>query len=141
MRVTPLPPLKKEGEEMGGREPESRDGLLEVREKLVKKEITRLKKLYKDIPENQKKLTEGLIIQAARLRVLLDEMWVDITENGDYDLFSQSDKQEPYERERPVAKMYNSRNDSYCRILKQLSDILPEEMPDDPDEAEGCGLL
>lgn len=126
---------------MGGREPESRDGLLEVREKLVKKEITRLKKLYKDIPENQKKLTEGLIIQAARLRVLLDEMWVDITENGDYDLFSQSDKQEPYERERPVAKMYNSRNDSYCRILKQLSDILPEEMPDDPDEAEGCGLL
>lgn len=126
---------------MGGRELESRDGLLEERERLVKKEKMRLQKLYKDIPEKQKKLTEGLIVQAARLRILLDEMWVDITENGDYDLFSQSEKQDPYERERPVAKMYNSRNDSYCRILKQLSDILPEEKPDDSDEAEGCGLL
>lgn len=126
---------------MGNRELECRNGLLEIREKLVKKEKARLQKLYKNIPENQKKLTEGLIVQAARLRVLLDEMWVDITENGDYDLFSQSDKQEPYERERPVAKMYNSRNDSYCRILKQLSDILPEEKNNEPDEPEGCGLI
>lgn len=126
---------------MGNRETECRDGLLEVREGLVKREKARLRKLYKDIPENQKKLTEGLITQAARLRVLLDEMWVDITENGDYDMFSQSDKQEPYERERPVAKMYNSRNDSYCRILKQLSDILPEEKAHDPEEPEGCGLI
>lgn len=126
---------------MGSREMESRDGLLEEREKLVKKEKARLQKLYKDMPENQKKLTEGLIVQAARLRVLLDEMWVDITENGDYDLFSQSDKQEPYERERPAAKMYNSRNDSYCRILKQLSEILPEEKPSGPGAAPGCDLI
>lgn len=126
---------------MGNRETEGRDGLLEIREGLVKREKARLRRLYKDIPGNQKKLTEGLITQAARLRVLLDEMWIDITENGDYDMFSQSDKQEPYERERPVAKMYNSRNDSYCRILKQLSDILPEEKERDPEEPEGCGLI
>lgn len=57
---------------------------LELRERLVKIEKQRLQELYKNIPENQKKLTEGLIIQAARLRILLDEMWIDITENGDY---------------------------------------------------------
>ena len=50
------------------------------------------------------KVVEGLIIQAARLRVLLNEMWMDISENGDYEMFSQSDKTEPYERERPVAR-------------------------------------
>lgn len=126
---------------MGSREPECRDGLLEERERLVKKERERLNRLYKNIPANQKKLTEGLIIQAARLRVLLDEMWIDITENGDYDLFSQSEKQEPYERERPIAKMYNSRNDSYCRIIKQLSDILPDERADDLHDPEGSGLI
>lgn len=126
---------------MENRERENRDGLLEERERLVKKEKIRLQKLYKDIPENQKRLTEGLIIQAARLRILLDEMWVDITEYGDYDLFSQSDKQEPYERERPIAKMYNSRNDSYCRILKQLSDILPEEKPDPSDKPGESDLV
>ena len=113
---------------------------LELRERLVKIEKQRLQELYKNIPENQKKLTEGLIIQAARLRILLDEMWIDITENGDYEMFSQSEKQTPYERERPVAKMYNSRNDSYCRILKQLSDILPEE-PDDSKESEESDLI
>ena len=43
------------------------------------------------------KVVEGLIIQAARLRVLLNEMWMDISENGDYEMFSQSDKTEPYE--------------------------------------------
>lgn len=122
-------------------EPESYSGdqeKLEIREKLVKKEKKRIQQLYKNIPENQKKLTEGLIVQAARLRVLLDEMWIDITENGDYEMFSQSEKQAPYERERPVAKMYNSRNDSYCRIIKQLSDILPEEPepPKKPDRSE-----
>lgn len=100
---------------------------LEARNILVGAEESRLRELYRDIPENKKKAVEGLIIQAARLRVLLNEMWEDITNNGDYNLFSQSDKQEPYERERPVAKLYNARNDSYLRIIKQLTDFLPED--------------
>lgn len=130
---------------MGQSEKATDDGGLDrlaKRESLVKKEKSRLDKLYKDIPENQKKLSAGLIIQAARLRVLLDEMWIDITKNGDYELFSQSDKQEPYERERPVAKLYNARNDSYYRIIKQLSDILPEENKDkEKPEDNGSDLL
>ncbi|MBF0843185.1 hypothetical protein IR117_01025, partial [Streptococcus danieliae] len=43
---------------------------LEEREKLVKKELSRLRKLFVDIPENKKKVSEGLMIQAARLRIL-----------------------------------------------------------------------
>jgi len=54
-------------------------------------------------------------------------MWIDISEKGDYELFSQSENQAPYERERPVAKQYNSRDQSYQRIIKQLTDYLPEE--------------
>lgn len=113
-------------EKLDGREKPDGKERLEIREKLVKKEKGRLTKLYKEIPENKKKIVEGLIIQAARLRILLDEMWIDITENGDYEMFSQSEKQDPYERERPIAKLYNARNDSYYRIIKQLSDFLPE---------------
>lgn len=90
---------------------------LEEREILVKKEKNRLSRLFKDIPENKKKAVQGLIIQAARLRVLLDEMWMDISENGDYELFSQSEKQAPYERERPVAKLYNSRDAAIRKSL------------------------
>lgn len=104
---------------------------LEERDKLVKKEKNRLMRLFKNIPENKKKAVQGLIIQAARLRVLLDEMWEDISENGDYEMFSQSEKQEPYERERPVAKLYNSRDVSYQRVIKQLTDLIQESTEED----------
>lgn len=115
---------------------------LDNREKLAKREKNRLQKLYKDIPDSKKKVVEGLIVQAARLRVLLDEMWVDITEKGDYELFCQSEKQEPYERERPVAKLYNSRNDSYQRIVKQLIDLLPEQPKlDEGGKLDGSDLI
>lgn len=100
---------------------------LKVRDALVKKEKNRLNRLFKDVPKNKLKTAEGLIIQAARLRVLLDEMWIDITENGDVEMFSQSEKLDPYERERPIAKLYNSRDQSYQRIIKQLTDLIPEE--------------
>jgi len=97
------------------------------REVLVTKEKNRLKRLFKNIPQNKLRVVEGLIVQAARLRILLNEMWIDISENGDYEMFSQSDKAEPYERERPVARLYNTRDQSYQRIIKQLTDLLPDE--------------
>ncbi|PDZ96296.1 hypothetical protein CON36_22665 [Bacillus cereus] len=97
------------------------------REAQVNKEKNRLRGLFKDIPHSKLKVVEGLIVQAARLRVLLNEMWVDISENGDYEMFSQSDKTEPYERERPVARLYNNRDQAYQRIIKQLTDLLPED--------------
>lgn len=115
---------------------------LDDRDVLVMKEKNRLNRLFKEIPPNKKKAVEGLIIQAARLRVLLNEMWVNISENGDYEMFSQSDKQEPYERERPIAKLYNSRDISYQRIIKQLTDLLPEiESNLNGPEKDGSDLI
>lgn len=118
MTPTPYKTQKKRGELMNK---------LKVRDALVKKEKNRLNRLFKDVPKNKLKTAEGLIIQAARLRVLLDEMWIDITENGDVEMFNQSEKLDPYERERPIAKLYNSRDQSYQRIIKQLTDLIPEE--------------
>src|SRR5699024_9105508 len=92
-----------------------------------KKGKNRLKRIFSNIESNQMQVDSGLITQAARLRVLLDEMWEDITNGGDYELFSQSEKVEPYERERPVAKLYNSRDQSYQKVIKQLVELLPKE--------------
>lgn len=100
---------------------------LKERNKLVKKEEKRLNKIFSEIDEDKKKVVSGLITQASRLKILLDEMWIDISEKGDYELFSQSENQLPYERERPVAKQYNSRDQSYQRVIKQLTDYLPQE--------------
>src|SRR5699024_8364029 len=72
---------------------------LESRNELVKKEKNRLKRIFSNIDSNQMQVVSGLITQAARLRVLLDEMWEDITKCREYHLLWQSEKVSPYERE------------------------------------------
>lgn len=97
-------------------------------------EIRRLKRLYSKIPANKKALADGLIVQAARLRVRLNKLWLDIEEHGETELFSQSEKTEPYERERPSARLFTSTDKNYQSIIKQLNDMLPAEEVNDFDE-------
>lgn len=52
-------------------------------EKRVNEEEKRIAQLFETIPKNLKELVEGLITQAARLKVLLDDNWKDILQNGD----------------------------------------------------------
>src|SRR5699024_6301158 len=110
---------------------------LESRNELVKKEKNRLKRIFSNIDSNQMQVVSGLITQAARLRVLLDELWEDITSGRHYESFSQSEKVEPSERERPVAKFYNSRDQSYKEVIKQLVELLAnEEQQEATDDME-----
>ena len=103
-------------------------------DKEVKKEVSRLKKIYKDIDKKDMAAVEGLIVQAARLRISLDIMWEDISVNGDTELFTQSEKTDPYERERPVARLFNARDKNYQTIIKILNDKLPEKKAEDAAE-------
>jgi transcriptional regulator with XRE-family HTH domain len=93
-------------------------------------ETKRLKDLFKSIPETQLNVAEGLITQAARLRILLDDNWKDILENGEYEKFSQSENQVPYDRKRPIVENYDNRDKTYQSIIKQLNDLLPQSKPD-----------
>lgn len=97
-----------------------------------KSEITRLSRIYEGLPPNQMKVVEGLIVEAARLRVRLDYLWRDLQENGETELFTQSEKTEPYERERPQSRTYTATNKSYQAIIKQLSDLCPPSDEEDP---------
>jgi len=103
-------------------------------EKKVNKEFKRLKEIYKDLPKDDISLVDGLLVEAARLRISLDNLWFDICINGDVELFTQSDKTEPYERERPAARLYNARNKAYQTIIKQLNDLRPEANNKESDE-------
>lgn len=88
-------------------------------------EIKRLTRIYKNLPPNQFAVAQGLIVQAARLRVRLDQLWKDIQENGEIEMFNQSDKTEPYERERPAARLFTATDKNYQSIIKQLNDLTP----------------
>ncbi|MFD2628794.1 hypothetical protein [Oceanobacillus kapialis] len=99
-------------------------------ESRVETEAKRLKNLFKSIPKNELDVAEGLITQAARLRVLLDDNWKDILENGEYEKFKQSESQVPYDRKRPIVENYDNRDKTYQAIIKQLTDLLPQQKHD-----------
>ena len=97
-----------------------------------KAEIKRLSELFQNLPANQRKVVDGLIVEAARLRVRLDYLWSDLQENGETEQFTQSEKTEPYERERPQSRTYTATNKSYQAIIKQLSELCPAESEENP---------
>lgn len=99
----------------------------DVMEHRVEEEAKRLNELLVDVPKKELDSVDGLITQAARLRVLLDDNWKDIVENGEYELFSQSKDQKPYERKRPIVETYDNRDKTYKDIIRQLTELLPTQ--------------
>ena len=95
----------------------------------INAEIKRLGGLYKNIETRLKKVIEGLIQRAAYMRVTLEDYESDLDRDGYVELFSQSPNMDPYERERPVARLYNTMNKNYQCIMKQLAEFLPKEQP------------
>lgn len=91
----------------------------------IKAEKKKLLSLFRDMPKDTLKMYEGLIDNAAFMRVTLEEYARDIAANGSYEEFTQSEKAPPYDRERPVVRMYNTMNKNYQTIMKQLADALP----------------
>lgn len=110
-----------------------------TKDERVKKEVNRLKRIYKTLPKDTLMVVEGLIHEAADLRVRLEIIRLDLDENGYDEMFSQSETQEPYERERPAARRYISMNKSYQTIMKQLGDYIPKPPPK-PDKKEDDGF-
>lgn len=104
------------------------------KEKRIFEEKKKLKNIFKDIENDKKILINGLIERAAYMLVSLEDYEQDIDENGYIELFSQSDKLEPYERERPVIRLYNTMNKNYQSIIRQLRDLLPKDETEKTDE-------
>jgi len=104
------------------------------KEKRIFEEKKKLKNIFKDFENDKKILINGLIERAAYMLVTLEDYEKDIDENGYIELFSQSDKLEPYERERPVIRLYNTMNKNYLSIIRQLRDLLPKDETEKTDE-------
>ena len=108
----------------------------ETLEKKISNEVVRLSKNYAEIDGKTRSIIRGLIQRAAFMRVSLEELEDDLNENGFTDWFSQGD-QEPYQRKRPSAELYNTLNANYQKIIKQLTDLLPKEPLESKDGGDG----
>ncbi len=107
---------------------------IKSKDERISDEIKKLKVLYKDLPKDKFVIVDGLINRAAYMKITLEDFEKELDEKGYVELFSQSEKTEPYERKRPTAEMYNSMSKNYSVIMKQLNDLLPEDIKSNSED-------
>ena len=95
------------------------------REKKIKQEINRIKKLYKDLEKDKVKVVEGLITEASFMKLTLQELREDLFKNGMTELYENGPQ--AVNRERPETKIYSTMIQRYSNVMKQLIDYMPEE--------------
>lgn len=99
---------------------------MDDREKRIRSEKLRISKITRHIPENAQKSSAGLVDRLAYQRVALEDLEVDLLLNGYTEPFSQSPNLEPYERERPAARIYLNMTARYVQTVRQLCNLLPD---------------
>ena len=103
------------------------------REKKIKQEINRIKKLYKDLPKDKVKVVEGLITEASFMKLTLQELREYLFKHGTTELYENGPQ--VVKRERPESKIYATMIQRYSNVMKQLIDYMPvEEKKEEQDE-------
>lgn len=122
--------MEEENNEM--REKISGQALIEKNKK-IKKETQKLKKLFKDLPENKHKMSEKLIENASFMSITLDELKDDIKKYGVKEAYVNGKDQYGF-KESIESKTYNTMIKNYMNTIKQLNDMLPEQKKINEDD-------
>lgn len=102
------------------------------KEKQIKKEIRKLRRLFKNLPKDKMKAADGLIQEAAFMKVTLEETRHVIDQEGILEKFEQGSQK--FLREHPATKVYNTMIQRYATVCKQLFDMIPD--PETGKQAE-----
>lgn len=92
----------------------------------IKKEIAKLNKIFKDIPEDKKKLCEGLIQNAAFMYVTLSELQQEVIKHGAMISYTSGNGFDTI-KDNPAQKAYTTMIARYSGIINQLSSLLPDQ--------------
>jgi ribosomal protein RSM22 (predicted rRNA methylase) len=91
-----------------------------------KKELKKLAIIAAALPEDKKKITEGLVADAAFMAEQLEILRAHITENGWSEEYKNGENQ--YGKKSSVeADAYIKLQKSYASVIKQLTDLLPDQ--------------
>lgn len=96
-----------------------------TKEKMIKNEIVRLTRIFKEIEKNKRLTTKGLIEEAAFMKATLKELKASIDESGPIDEMQQGEYS--ILREHPALKAYNTMVQRYTTVIKELINSLPKE--------------
>ena len=93
--------------------------------KIKAAEMRKLKRIFKEIPENKKKIVEKLIDNAAFMAEQLGHLQTDIEEKGYISEYQNGENQFGTKKS-PEVEVYNTMIKNYTTVIKTLCDLLPE---------------
>ena len=103
-----------------------------TKDEKIKKEVSRLNRILKEVDEKKKKTVEGLIKEAAFMRITLEELRDSINKYGVIDEMCQGE--DTILRESPYVKTYNTMIQRYTTVNDKLLALLPKEVIKEVDD-------
>ena len=97
---------------------------LSEKEKKIKKETTRLKKIFAGLEPNKLKAVDALIARAAFITVSLQELEQELNEKGWTEVYVNGKNQEGIKKA-AAAEAHISLTKNLTAIMKQLLDLVP----------------
>lgn len=99
------------------------------RETRIKKEKLKLKRMLADVPDSKKKLVEKLIENAAFMAVTLEDMMIQINDEGSV-ITCKNGNGFDITQEHPAQKAYVAMMAKYSTVINQLIALQPDNKSD-----------
>ncbi|AJQ57903.1 MULTISPECIES: hypothetical protein [Bacillus] len=103
------------------------------KEKRIKREMTRLNSLLKNLDPKKKRAVSSLIKNAAFMAVTLEDVQDKINKNGIEEQYQNGANQ--FGNKKTIAvEVHNNMTKNHAQVMKQLTDLLPKEQPKEEDD-------
>ena len=97
-----------------------------TKDQKIRREITRLKRVFRDLDKNKRQTVESLIRNAAFMAVSLEELQEIINEEG-YIVEYQNGENQKGTKQSDAVKTHIAMTKNHAAIIKQLADLAPPE--------------
>jgi hypothetical protein len=105
------------------------------KDKRIKKEINRLKKLYNEMPANTMGKVISLIKNAAFMTITLEDLQESINSEGAVSEYKNGENQFGTKKS-PEIEIYNTMIKNHAGIIRQLTDLMPEKPKPEPKKED-----
>jgi hypothetical protein len=92
----------------------------------IKKEIRKLKRIFRNLPKDKLTAVSTLIENAAFMAATLEDLQDAINKNGCISTYQNGENQWGTKKS-PEADLYNTMIKNYSAVIKQLTDMLPKD--------------
>lgn len=97
-----------------------------TKEERIKREIRRLRRIFKKMDDDTKKATQSLLENAAFMAITLEDLQEVINREGVISEYQNGANQWGTKKS-PEVEVYNTMIKHYMSIIKQLTDLLPKD--------------